>query len=87
MQVKEVITHPDFEARTFKNDLGDLFLSLKVNFYSLSLFNAIAQIHFLSAILKLEHGFREHTFRQTIPMVEQVLNVKHDDQTKQRLFF
>ena len=46
LQVKKVITHPDFEARTFKNDLGDQLLSLKANFYSLSLLNAIAQIHF-----------------------------------------
>ena len=46
MQVNEVITHPDFEARNFKNDLGDQLLSLKAIFYSLSLLIAIAQIHF-----------------------------------------
>ena len=46
LQVKKVITHPDFEARTFKNDLGDQLLFLKVNFYRLSLLNAIAQIYF-----------------------------------------
>ena len=86
LQVKKVITHPDFEARTFKNDLGDQLLSLKVNFYKLSLLNAITEIYFFSAILKLEHGFREHTFRQTIPMVEQVVDVKHSCQTKRNFF-
>ena len=82
-----MITHPDFEARTFKNDLGDQLLSLKINFYKLSLLNAITEIYFFSAILKLEHGFRQHTFRQTIPMVEQLANIKHSNQTKQKFVF
>ena len=37
-----------------------------------------------SAILKLEHAFREHTFRQTIRMVEQVVNEKLSYQTRHK---